>query len=95
MKLGGGPNTADANSPYTGTRDPSKCIGRWRRWVKEDVRSAALLWSERRGGHDELLWPPEVDEVAGAGEGDGSETADVEEVELEVEFESGGPGVGR
>ena len=60
--------------------------GRW--------TAAALLWSRRGGGHFELLWPPEEEDVVEAGEGDGSETEDVEEVGLEVELEAEGQGSG-
>ena len=55
--------------------------------------AAALLWSRRGGGHYELRWPPEEEEVAEAGEGDRSETAEVEEVALEVKFEAEGQGL--
>ena len=63
--------------------------------MAEGRRTAvALLWSRRGGGHYEVLWPPEEEELAEAGEGDGSELTDVEKVGLEVELE-GWPGVRR
>ena len=63
--------------------------------VGEGKRTAAALpCSKRGGGHYELLWPPEEEEVAEAGEGDGNESAGNEEVELEVEVEEEGLGLG-
>ena len=59
--------------------------------VGEGGRAAAsLLWSRPGGGHYELLWPPEEEEVEEAGEGDGREKADMEEGEMEVESVTGG-----
>ena len=55
--------------------------------VGEGGRAAAeLLWSRRRGGHYQLLWPPEGEGNEDEVEGDKRETTDVDEVELGVEL---------
>ena len=65
--------------------------------MKESGQQRRLLWSRRRGGHYELLWPPEEEEaeaVAEAEEGDRNESAGDGEVELELEVEEEGQGSG-
>ena len=81
-------------------------IAMYREWGPEGVyrkmaevgegkrTAAALLRSRRGGGHYELLWSPEGEEVAEAEEGHRNESAGVEEVELEVEVEEEGRGSG-
>ena len=52
--------------------------------------AAALLWSRRRGGHQDLLWQQEEGDAEEAWQRDESEKISVEEMEMEVEMVTGG-----